>query len=752
MDKKKIIETFRNGPLRKIVDILWEIHDGRLNSLSNEEIEFFFKNFNYSIIPQKDIYQIEELLDILGFLGHKYDDIYKNIVLKVLENKKRIKDLINYLINEDRLYILNKEELESLDLKEISFSEEDSGEIEELPEELGDIIALEKIILYYGNRITRLPDSIGNLANLKVLELRDANRLKSLPNSILKLKNLKSIILPSYTEVFEVPEWTFELNWLEELNFEVNVLETRFTFNLIEYIDVLNKSELKLFSEAIMSLGKQRLKDFSFPDDIFNIFIKKLAIVKNKGDKKKIRKKLIEHIEIYYKIIWELSDRGYIWEKKYIDEFCKKIGTSLSPVFKKIIREAIKSNDHSKIADIYFKKWLYLVNEVDLMELLEDTQLELLDKLKKVVKDMDWCFDFSEEVDAIFFIKKYKINILPSTEFKLLGINFKINEHISFIIKGNNTHMYLYGTPIEELDEVLLDFIDVIKQNEVSIKLFLNLLIFVDNLDYLREDLFFTLIDLMEETDIMRENYSDLLKIIDKLQEDSQCELYMRIFNVIKGTEVMEEIIPDLLNLLDNAQANFHYKSFISIINMMIRNEILNTNYSFIDTKLKNLLKMLYSSKLGINKIKDAFFGLIDVIKGTKLIKDNFLELLNIFDSFDYETPRDILINALQGGKKEFKEMITEAFKTKNYLWIDTIILTPEFLDYITIDIVKNPSIDFFKTIFETVQFIRQEDSYNMQEYLVILTEFLENMKEKEIISEEEFEELLKKSAIKHLK
>ena len=80
--------------------------------------------------------------------------------------------------------------------------------------------------------------------------------------------------------------------------------------------------------------------------------------------------------------------------------------------------------------------------------------------------------------------------------------------------------------------------------------------------------------------------------------------------------------------------------------------------------------------------------------------------------------------------------MINEALKTKNYSWIDTIILTPEFLDYITTDIVKNPSFDFFGTIFETVQFIRQKDCYNMHEYILILKEFLGNIKEKERISE----------------
>lgn len=227
----------------------------------------------------------------------------------------------------------------------------------------------------------------------------------------------------------------------------------------------------------------------------------------------------------------------------------------------------------------------------------------------------------------------------------------KVNEYISFKVFGKKTAMYLHGIPIEELDEVLLDLIDAIKGTEVRIEIFLNLFILVDKLDYLREDIFFTLIDLMEETDILRENYSDLLNIIDKLQEDFQYELFIKIIDAIKGTEVVKENIFDLLNVLDKSQEIFQYKSFISIIDAINGTEVLNTNYSLIDTKLKNLLKMLYSSKLGIEETRDAFIRIIDVIKETKLVKDNFLELLNVRDSFDYETPRYILINALKGGK-----------------------------------------------------------------------------------------------------
>lgn len=270
------------------------------------------------------------------------------------------------------------------------------------------------------------------LLKKKFLNLRSATHLKNLPNSILKLKNLKSIILPSYTEVFEVPEWIYELNWFEELNIEVNVLETTFKFNLIKYIDILNKSELKLFAEAIIDFGKQPLRGFSFPDDIFNIFIQKLAIVKSEPEKEKIQEKLIDHIQIFYKSIWELSDRGYLWDKTYIDDLCEKMGSSLSSIFKIMIRNAIESNDHSKIADIHFKKWLFLLKEDDLMELLEDSHLKLFDRLTKELEDNDWRYGFGGELDRIFF--DYKINTLPPSETKaILDLQAGIDKNFIFL-------------------------------------------------------------------------------------------------------------------------------------------------------------------------------------------------------------------------------------------------------------------------------------------------------------------------------
>ena len=42
---------------------------------------------------------------------------------------------------------------------------------------------------------------------------------------------------------------------------------------------------------------------------------------------------------------------------------------------------------------------------------------------------------------------------------------------------------------------------------------------------------------------------------------------------------------------------------------------------------------------------------------------------------------------------KEFKEMIADPFRTKKHEWIETIILTPDFLDFILMSLKKTKKI-----------------------------------------------------------
>ena len=148
--------------------------------------------------------------------------------------------------------------------------------------------------------------------------------------------------------------------------------EKDFTNNLLEYTDILSVSELMQFVVAIADLGKQPLKGFSYPYDILDIFIRKLAGRKNTEKKKKIIEKLIKHIRVFYESIYELSNYGYIWDGKYIDEFNEKIGTSLSFIFKKIIKDSLKMEGNHDYSNFIFNKWYLLLKKADLIELLED--------------------------------------------------------------------------------------------------------------------------------------------------------------------------------------------------------------------------------------------------------------------------------------------------------------------------------------------------------------------------------------------
>lgn len=194
---------------------------------------------------------------------------------------------------------------------------------------------------------------------------------------------------------------------------------------------------------------------------------------------------------------------------------------------------------------------------------------------------------------------------------------------------------------------------------------------------------------------------------------------------------------------------------FMTLMKIDNSDEAMTVYNSLLNKTLRDLLQTFYKSTLKLEDLLDVYKRIVSTMQGTRLIKENFLELLNMFYYLGFEHPKghetyiieeyNILINALKGGEERFKEMILEAFQTKNYRWIDTIIFAPEFLDYITIDLVKDPSIDFFETISETSLFVRRKDHYTTHEYVSFFREFLENIREKDIISEEELETFLKK-------
>lgn len=210
-------------------------------------------------------------------------------VLNKFKNLKNAEKVINWLIYERQMNILNQNDLESLDLKELKiYNVGDMISWYEIPREIGFLKSLEKLSIC-GEEYKTLPDSIGNLFNLNILDLEGAYYLKTLPESLKNLKNLKIIIIPSgHWKVgvfFELPEWIDELYWLEELNLEVYIHgdDDSIKFNLKNYMDALDKSELVIFAKTISNY-----RDFSFSENFLEFFKQKLVALIKKSNKKQI--------------------------------------------------------------------------------------------------------------------------------------------------------------------------------------------------------------------------------------------------------------------------------------------------------------------------------------------------------------------------------------------------------------------------------------------------------------------------------
>lgn len=88
-------------------------------------------------------------------------------------------------------------------------------DITEIPEEIGEIISLKKLILSY-NSITHIPDSICNLKNLEELYLL-RNNLSKLPSGFNQLKKLK-VVDVSYNPIVKLPHKIGECVELEFLD------------------------------------------------------------------------------------------------------------------------------------------------------------------------------------------------------------------------------------------------------------------------------------------------------------------------------------------------------------------------------------------------------------------------------------------------------------------------------------------------------------------------------------------------------
>lgn len=93
-------------------------------------------------------------------------EMYKLIVEKALEIVDHHTRLIEYLIEDNMLGLLSKEQLKLLEIREISLENMNLGD---LPGKIGDITSLEEI--YLNSKFKTLPKSLNRLKNLKKLSI-----------------------------------------------------------------------------------------------------------------------------------------------------------------------------------------------------------------------------------------------------------------------------------------------------------------------------------------------------------------------------------------------------------------------------------------------------------------------------------------------------------------------------------------------------------------------------------------------------
>jgi Leucine-rich repeat (LRR) protein len=148
-------------------------------------------------------------------------DTYHNEKILVDKNGKAkhysppdfwVEDLHEWAAKND-IFVLQKPKEDLLHIKVLDFTCEDH--LRELPEEIGNLINVEKLVLSGTANLT-LPQSIGNLVNLTELYIEDSG-IRKLPEAIGKLRNLRNMQL-SYSRLVDFPESISFLDKLEEIN------------------------------------------------------------------------------------------------------------------------------------------------------------------------------------------------------------------------------------------------------------------------------------------------------------------------------------------------------------------------------------------------------------------------------------------------------------------------------------------------------------------------------------------------------
>lgn len=383
LDIKKILSIAEENAWNRFIPLIKILSNSLLTDLNHIK--------KYKQIIAEEVMRVKDWGMCLFYCHdiNEYGDTYFRKVLspkleKRLRQGEYKKDyVLVHLIQGDLLKLLSIKFLKSFNIKEINFPVDDEIQIPNIPKEFGCIISLEKITLGYENLIHTLPDSIDHLKNLRVLILEDIKTLEKFPKTILNLKNLRKVVLPLFDLNVETISLFLKHKELMELIFTLWTDVEDWTLNLIQYKQILNFNQLIMFSSFLIEFRRYYYSEKNGVLPIFfNMFLEKLNHEKNERKKEKIHQIILDHLEIYYGFMCEVSlDSRITQNRDNIKKSFEKYGISPSLFHKELTRRLLLTNSWRKKKCLYEVKYYKMLSEKDLKELLEDPELKLMENL-----------------------------------------------------------------------------------------------------------------------------------------------------------------------------------------------------------------------------------------------------------------------------------------------------------------------------------------------------------------------------------